>query len=292
VCSIVSGQTVGTCGTITTTGAGQCDPDGTACTTADSCCSKQCAVSNTGGHICSTAIGCKVVGDICTKDADCCGSSTAGTCGTVTCIIDTTVMPPVGRCRNPTGMNPPGDVCGGMNNPGGPARQDCCGCQSPKWQCCKPDANGVYRCYSGSTAMCPTGYTGVAPCCVMAGGACLFSSECCGGAPCVPDASGALKCGAANPDGGVTCQPKGAVCTSNGDCCAGLTCNIPAGATSGTCGSPPTPTGTDGGVVCATTGQGCTQQSDCCSGLSCNQPGGTGVACSGQAGCTCYTTIL
>jgi hypothetical protein len=293
VCGIAAGQTVGTCGLVTTTGAGNCKVDGQACTTPDSCCSKQCVSTNTGGHVCQTAIGCRVVGDICTKDADCCGSASGGQCGAITCILDMTQHPPVGRCRNPMGENPEGAVCGGMNNPGGPARQDCCDCQPPKFDCCKADANGVFRCYGGSTSDCPSGYTGVAGCCIAAGEKCQFSSECCGGAPCVPDSSGQLRCGAANPDGGVTCQPKGSVCTSNGDCCAGLVCNLPAGATSGTCGTPTTPTGTDGGApVCAANGQGCTMQSDCCSGLTCYQPGGTGLPCSGRSGCTCYTIIM
>jgi hypothetical protein len=284
---------VGTCGTITTTGAGSCSPDGTACTDAQGCCSKQCVATDTGGHICATAVGCKVVGDICYHDSDCCGSSASGQCGAVTCIMDTTVNPPVGRCRNPMGENPEGAVCGGVGNTGGSARQDCCDCQPPKFDCCKPDADGVYRCYGGSTTTCKDGYTGQPPCCIAAGQQCNFSSECCGGTPCIPDSSGTLRCLAQNPDGGVTCQPKGATCTSNGDCCAGLTCNIPKGATTGTCDVPPSPTGTDGGVpMCASNGQGCTQQSDCCTGLTCYQPGGTNMQCSGQSGCTCYTPIL
>jgi hypothetical protein len=297
LCNIVQGQTVGTCGTVTTTGAGQCSVDGQACTAPDQCCSKQCVPTNTGGHVCQTAVGCRVVGDICTKDADCCNStaSMGSACGVISCVLDNAASPPVGRCRNPTGgNNPEGAICGGMNNSGGPARQDCCNCASPKWQCCKADSNGVFRCY-GTPAMgnCPTGYTGQPPCCITTGQQCAFSSECCGGAPCVPDDKGVLRCLMPNPDGGVTCQASGAVCTSNGDCCAGLTCIIPAGATSGMCGVPPTPTGTDGGApMCATAGQGCATQSDCCAGLTCNSGGGSGMPCAaGEAGCSCYIIV-
>jgi hypothetical protein len=62
----------------------------------------------------------------------------------------------------------------------------------------------------------------------------------------------------------------------------------------GTCGTPPTPTGTDGGApTCASYGQGCASGADCCAGLNCLAPGGTGAACgAGQTGCTCVGTIL
>jgi hypothetical protein len=177
------------------------------------------------------------------------------------------------------------------------ARQDCCGCASPKFQCCKPDANGVNRCYgtpAGATA-CKTGYTGVAPCCIAAGQQCTFSSECCAGAPCVPDAMGTLRCLTAPPSG-PACVTSGGVCTASADCCAGLSCNIAVGSLKGTCGvtTPPPPPGNDGGQpppTCATAGQMCKTTADCCYG-NCTAPGGTGAACAaGQAGCTCVYII-
>jgi hypothetical protein len=200
--------------------------------------------------------------------------------------------PPTGTCHAGGGCDPEGGVCGGTGDGSVNARQDCCDCPPPKFNCCKPDNAGVHRCY-GSTGACPKGYTGVAPCCINAGDVCTFSSECCGGTPCIPDSTGVRHCLMQSPDGGITCVPKGAMCTGTADCCPGLQCDIPPGATTGTCDVPPTPTGTDGGApICATAGQMCKQQSDCCNGLNCDGPGGTGVACAaGQAGCTCALII-
>src|SRR4029077_9596402 len=100
--------------------------------------------------------------------------------------------PPVGTCSNPNGCDPDGDVCGLKvgNNTCGNAREDCCDCLPPKVDCCKPDLNGVPRCYGGSTQQCPNGYTGVAPCCILPGGTCAFAGECCGRLPCLPDGNG------------------------------------------------------------------------------------------------------
>jgi hypothetical protein len=280
---IASGAAAGTCALINSTGAGSCAVDGQACADGSGCCSRLCVPTSTGGHICQVASGCRVEGDVCYADKDCCSFSTAGAGA---CVFGSTAG--VGRCRNPQGCDPLGNVCGGVGDGGVNARQDCCDCAPPKFNCCKPDNNGVQRCYgTPAGGNCPTGYTGTAPCCINAGDQCHFSSECCGGAPCVPDANGVLKCGAA------TCVPAAGVCTSSSDCCAGLQCNIPPGANQGTCGTPPTPTGSDGGTTCASYGQTCATQADCCATLNCLQPGGTGMPCApGQAGCTCVGTIL
>jgi hypothetical protein len=59
---------------------------------------------------------------------------------------------------------------------------------------------------------------------------CTFSSECCGGAACVPDVTGVLKCTSG-------CQAAAAPCTSTADCCSGLACKLSPGASVGTCTS-------------------------------------------------------
>jgi hypothetical protein len=283
------GATAGSCGVINTTGAGGCMPDGQACADGGNCCSRLCVTTNTGGHVCQVASGCRVEGDICYHDSDCCSVQNQQTGA---CVLDTTANTSVGRCRNPMGCDPEGNVCGGDPSADGGtvnARQDCCDCASPKFQCCKPDSNGVHRCYgTPAGGNCPTGYTGQAPCCIAAGQECKFSSECCNTAPCVPDNMGVLRCGAS------MCQASGGVCTTNGDCCAGLTCIFAGEMNTGTCGTPPPPTGTDGGApTCASYGQGCATGADCCAGLNCLAPGGTGAACgAGQMGCTCVGTIL
>jgi hypothetical protein len=276
--------------------------DGQACSDGTNCCSRLCVPTSTGGHICQVAQGCRVVGDICSKDTDCCGGPVGGPgAGNVTCVLDTGTMPPIGRCRNPLSCNPEGDVCGGTGTGQVNARQDCCNCAPPKFNCCKPDGNGVHRCYgtpAGST-MCKDGYTGVAPCCIQPGQQCTFASECCGGVPCVPDAMGTLRCLMTTP-GGPMCVAAGGVCTSASDCCAGYTCNIATGSLQGTCGKsappPPPPPPADGGPppppppsMCATSGQMCKTTADCCYG-SCETLAGT--TCTGtQTGCTCQYII-
>jgi hypothetical protein len=293
-------MTAGTCTAVASTGAGQCMIDGQSCADGTNCCSRLCVPTSTGGHICQVAQGCRVVGDICSKDTDCCGGPVGGPgAGNVTCVLDTGTMPPVGRCRNPLSCNPEGDVCGGTGSGQVNARQDCCDCAPPKFNCCKPDANGVHRCYgtpAGTTA-CKTGYTGVAPCCIAAGQQCTFASECCGGAPCVPDAMGTLRCLAMTPMG-PTCVAKGGVCTSSSDCCAGYACNIVNGSLQGTCGvstPPPPPPATDGGQpppppppMCATSGQMCTKDADCCYS-NCLALGGG--ACAAGMTCTCQYIV-
>ena len=161
-------------------------------------------------------------------------------------------------------------------------RNDCCACISGK-DCCQLDSLGIPRC----NAINPNdGGT-----CVAAGGNCSFNGECCGGAPCVPDSTGQLKCGIGT-DGGM-CVPLGGPCTTTADCCSGITCVVPAGALQGTCsnivvGNP----GSDGGTppVCSEIGQSC-DTNPCCTGLNCTSAT-TGQSCGTTgAGCICSQII-
>jgi hypothetical protein len=283
-CVIAAGGTAGTCQDLPSTGTGNCKVAGEPCTSASNCCSRVCAASATGGSVCQIATGCRVKGELCTKDQDCCGGAGTGLpvetgAGLVTCNIAMGYT--VGNCSAPSGGGtcvPYGGACGGSGAT--PAPQNCCNCASPKAQCCKPDSNSVYRCH-GTPAVgdCPTGYTGVAPCCIAEGMQCTFSSECCNGNPCIPDASGVLKCT------GMSCIPAGGVCTSSSDCCMGITCIIQPGASSGMCGTMPV-------SMCSLAGQDCSTTSPCCMGLTCAGPYPPGGACTaGQAGCTCVSVI-
>jgi hypothetical protein len=247
----------------------------------------------TKASVCQLAEGCRIQGDTCYKDSDCCGATGSGLpgAGDVTCQIVAGTNPKVGFCTMPTAgggnsCDPEGDVCGIMPAQacGTNAREDCCDCTPPKYNCCKLDKEGVPRCYGGGMVTgCPTGYTGVAPCCIAAGNVCSFSSECCNGAPCLPDPQGVLRCGTA-------CSNTTGVCTSNADCCAGLLCNVPAGQTSGTCGSPPPPTGDMGTTSCSYVGQSCSATQPCCNGANCSSP--TGAACgASETDCTCFGLI-
>jgi hypothetical protein len=201
--------------------------------------------------------------------------------GNITCNIIAGTNPPIGTCSNPQSCNPQGDVCGGKGDGQVNARQDCCDCAPPKFNCCKPDSNGVPRCYGTPTnnpGDCKTGYTGQPPCCIAAGQQCAFSSECCGGTPCLPDAGGTLRC--QPPE--TTCVNLTGACTSTGDCCAGGTCSIVPGALTGLCTPTNNPTvPTDGGVTCHAAGTTCAAGADCCTGLMCLIPGGASAGVCG-----------
>ena len=231
-----------------------------------SCCSRLCApYGPTGVLICQPASGCHPVGDLCTKDTDCCGSAgLPGGSGTpVTCNI----TPPfvVGVCRNPQGCKPDGDVCK-LKTMSCNASCDCCSGNCQTQDTCKLDSVGVPRC-SGAT-------------CVQAGGACASSANCCNGLPCVPNPSGnpPYVCGMNKCN--MACGP----CTINADCCPGTQCELAVGSTSGICGpcNPTTTTTTTttsgattatattgSGPTCAQYGQACTQASDCCNNVPC-----------------------
>jgi hypothetical protein len=288
ICTIAAGKSAGTCGAlIGATGSGGCHVDGEPCADGTSCCSHLCITTSTGGHVCQVASGCKIAGDVCTPGA----GGTDNCCNGGTCTAIAGTNPPIGTCHQGAGLVPEGGACGGVGDAAVSARQDCDCSARPRFDCCKPDSNGIQRCFgSPASGNCPTGYDGTPQCCIPAGEKCSFSAECCGGTPCLPDAQGVLRC-LPKADGGVTCQPTGAECVSTGDCCAGLTCNIPPGASKGTCGVY-VPTGSDAGT-CAQTGQGCTSTTDCCVGLTCYGPGGSNQPCAaGQAGCSCYGIIL
>jgi hypothetical protein len=314
-CDKAAGAAAGVCKTLATTGSGMCTQDGVVCGDCTTCCSRLCApFALSGVKICQPASGCKITSNLCQKDSDCCGGDPMAqmdTSGHVQCSLAAGVDPPLGACRNPTGCQARGNVCGkregDANKCGGNAREDCCDCPAPKFNCCKPDPLGVYRCFGGGTQQCPSGYTGTPPCCIAAGERCQFSAECCDGTPCVPDQQGALRC-LSKPPEGVACVARGGACTTTGDCCTGLFCNVAPGQTFGTCGDPALPPGT-GGVggmsgtggtggsqppppppPCAFHGQACGGSINCCSGLTCLKAG-TNTACDGTTSCVCSIVV-
>jgi hypothetical protein len=307
ICNIAAGKSLGTCAA-QTGGAVNCTGvDGTVCNGCGDCCSRLCQpYGPTGVHICQPANGCHVTGDLCKKNADCCGAAGSGVPGdgNVTCEIPAGQT--IGVCRNPLSCNPEGNICHYKADSiyqctSSSTRNDCCDALGAKSDC-KLDGLGVPRCNGGGA-------------CKAAGQACAYSGDCCGGLPCVPNPSGSTPpyvCGS------VTCEPSGATCTIDGDCCKGLTCNKPPGSASGTCGTyvPPPPDGgvlpdgavaetsvPDGGIlpdgavnpdatppVCSLYGQSCSSASDCCNGVPCKTA--TGVDCNGaSAGCTCHDFV-
>jgi hypothetical protein len=229
--------------------------------------------------VCQPAEGCRVDGDTCHATSDCCGA--AGTnlpgAGEVHCIGDSGGEVPnsqdtIGICRNPTGCDPEGDTCHYLNYTCGNSskRNDCCACISSK-SCCQLDALGVPRCNAVAT-------------CVMPGGQCAFSGDCCNGEPCVPNGSGQLVCGAA-------CVNMSGMCTNTGDCCNGLTCVFTPGQTYGTCGGG-MGSGSSG-CMGPLSGQKCDVNTPCCpSGTPCNDDT-TQMACTaGSTACTCNGNVI
>jgi hypothetical protein len=320
LCEKAAGAAAGVCKAIATTGSGSCTQDGVVCSDCTNCCSRNCApYARSGVKICQPASGCKLTNNLCQKSSDCCGGDPTASvegAGNVTCELAAGLSPPLGTCRNPMGCQPRGNVCGkrdGDNNMcGGNAREDCCDCPPPKFNCCKPDNVGIYRCFGGGSGTCPTGYTGKAPCCIAGGERCQFSAECCDGTPCVPDDQGVLRC-LARPPAGTACVNTDGRCTTTGDCCSGLTCDITPGQTYGRCAAPPAPPPpppdagttdasppTDAAAppldaapppVCSFYGQSCAA-TPCCTGtgLVCVVTG-THTLCAGGTSCVCTVVI-
>jgi len=267
-CVIAAGATLGSCAA-PPAGATNCGGgvDGSLCNGCGQCCSRLCApFGDTGIDVCQPASGCHVNGDLCREDRDCCGAP--GTdlpgAGNVTC--DKEPGRDVGICRNPTGCSPQGNVCHYQDYACSisSSRNNCCGATGNSGAC-QLDPLGVPRC-NGLSA------------CRAGGEICASGTDCCDGRPCVPDATGQLRCSSSDvPD---ACIISGNSCSINADCCTGVLCEHLPGSTQGTCGasppgsdtppdtgdptSPPPPT-----YACAVYGQRCTQGSDCCSGVPC-----------------------
>jgi hypothetical protein len=315
---------------------GACTQDGNPCAGSSNCCSRLCQDLGSGVKVCQPAAGCRMTGDYCDKTQACCGGSPdalhplANPYGVFCDTTGKDLNAPRNdsssqddfRCTNGVSCNPPGNICGGSGATN--ASQNCC---DGKKAVCKPDSNGIYRCFGGGTTGCPTGYDASNPaCCIPAQdpaalttvSVCQFRDQCCGGAPCVPDANGVLHCTAvtsckaagttcAGVDDPSCCAPNscqeigtgifqcaldtqckangltcatgsdccshtcdlethtcvatcvgaGGSCTADGDCCTGSVCNVPPGATSGTCG---------GSQSCAQAATACNEAMPCCTG--------------------------
>jgi hypothetical protein len=251
------------------------EPDGGLPACGGFCCSRLCAPYGAMGIVlCQPPTGCHMVGEVCTKDGDCCGS--AGLPGQPAQPVVCLIMPgdAIGVCRNPIGCKPDGDVCklpGTACN----ASCDCCSGNCENVDTCNPDSVGVGRCHGLQ--------------CAGPGEACASSASCCNGRPCVP-----------NPVPGGTpplvcypsaCVPACGTCTVDADCCPGETCSAALGSAHGQCGPCPDG-GTDAGPIgdagtCSLYGQLCAVSSDCCNGVPCNGPTGP---CAPDAGasCTCH----
>lgn len=265
-CTKAAGATLGTCGVAA--GSGGCTTAGTVCSpggacNANPCCSRSCEpYAPTGVNICQPPSGCHPTGELCQKDTDCCGAVGLpdGNEAKTTCVKESGAT--LGRCDQGHKCSPAGSIC----------RLAAFSCQSTDRCCsgtvqqvktnCVQDNLGIPRCLATTGVDCANP--------PPAGTACASSADCCN-KPCTPNAAGVLVCA------GVACQPTGSTCTTTADCCSGEPCNVPAGATNGTCGmsGTPVPPGTDagttggGGTTCSQYGQQCTSSAMCCNGTPC-----------------------
>jgi hypothetical protein len=191
------------------------------------------------------------VGDICTKDTDCCGGGGGGKkdAGVTTC---SAMDGGVGVCSNPSGCKPAGDICRLQANTCN-ATDECCAGNVQQYDTCHQDNLGVPRCsYAGDAGCIPAD----------SGTQCASSADCCNLNPCVPDGMGGFTCSPNN------CVPVSGQCTTDADCCPGNHCYIAGGQTSGQCQPPTTDAGStcDGGLY----GQVCSTSADCCYGIPCS----------------------
>lgn len=185
VCDIELGASLGVCAQAPS-GASNCSGGlaGLLCSDCKTCCSRLCApYGESGVSICMPAPGCKVTGELCTSDADCCGGDAEGGlpgAGNASCDIADGAE--VGVCRNAMGCSPQGNVC---------HLQDyACSVSAASNRCCDGSA-------AGSCELDPAGMprcSGLGDACQPVGEACASSVDCCGEATCTPDGAGHLRC--------------------------------------------------------------------------------------------------
>jgi len=251
VCNSADGASVGICGDAPA-GPSNCSAGaaGTVCSACNECCSRLCAPYGPSGvSICQPASGCHLTGELCRRDADCCGgdpTSDLPGAGNVTCTIEPGAE--LGICRNAKSCSPQGNACH--------FKDYTCSVSAAANKCC----SGV-----GNSGECDLDDFGIPRCnglgadCRAKGQDCASSSDCCDGRPCVADAAGHLEC--ADPPGG--CVAAEGSCTVNADCCDGTRCVVLVGSTSGKCSTSTTST-------CAEYGQACDSQGDCCGTTPCS----------------------
>ncbi|HET8542383.1 MAG TPA: hypothetical protein VFL83_21090 [Anaeromyxobacter sp.] len=263
---------------------GGCGQDGYPCTSDSGCCTKRCVDLGTGAKACQPSGGCRLNGNYCDTTDACCNVNFPPTSPSQYVECD-----PVDHvCDNGGSCNPPGDICG-LN---ASASQNCC---YGKKDVCKYDMNGIPRCFGGcmtndcSQGPCPTGWDGNDPqCCIPAGDICQFRDQCCGLAPCVPDAQGVLRC----TEPPTQCLPSGARCSTappppqnytpvQGECCDGSLCRY-VGEIGWVCAK-------EGGSCTAMPGDACTQTTQCCVGFclggTCESCKPNGATCTSEADC-------
>jgi hypothetical protein len=280
ICLIAQGNTVGTCAD-PPSGPTRCGGvEGMLCDSCNDCCSRLCVpYGEHGKMVCQPAQGCRILGDLCRQDNDCCGGNPDNGlpgAGNVTCHKEDPSQV-LGVCRNPLSCSPQGNVCHYKADEdyvctSSSAPNNCCGDPGGGEGMCQLDALGVPRCNGLSE-------------CVPTDGICSNSMDCCDLVPCVPWSDGLMHCG---PEEGPPeeCIPVDGPCTIDADCCPPYICIRPVGSTVGTCGTLEPPGGEAGAggqggqpgqagqggepsEPCHQYGQICDNDADCCYDVPC-----------------------
>lgn len=198
-CVIGDGEVFGTCEKLPSTNA--CNTVGEVCQEDAHCCSLFCRDDGAGFQSCQYLSGCRPAYELCREDNDCCNYAVQGegVCDKVS------PDAPVGRCLNPPGDAPGGEVCADLD--GDPVGSNtCAGAQGQGLDNanCNPSGDGLpYRCDDGVDE------------CLPAGESCSLGAQCCSGI-CAEDADGNLVC---DPED--SCRADGESCTAHSDCCGG-----------------------------------------------------------------------
>ena len=181
------------------------------------CCSGSCGPNDSapGFTICQQPSSCGSQGELCLKNADCCGNPAGGSlsCSKPGGAGDSS--PLYGRCNGATACSKPGEICKTATD----------SCSFPN-NCCEPSDMPSGNCNSNPAACCGHDNLGIPRCkrfavCRAAGQTCETSADCCPvngeQPPCTPDSAGVFKCGA------TACLPNGdnSNCTVDADCCEG-----------------------------------------------------------------------
>jgi hypothetical protein len=140
--------------------------------------------------ICQQLGGCRVMGEICGPDVECCADAT--------CVV-ADPLTGIGRCALDGACGGPGEICRVSGDVS--AMRDCCPGTGARILCRGSEVRGVDRCLAETVD------------CALDGGRCAAPGDCCGGR-CVPNAIGELVCSAA-------CVAGTGRCTSDADCCSG-----------------------------------------------------------------------
>lgn len=142
----------------------RCQTAGERCEEEDDCCSSRCAEVAPGERRCAPLGGCRVFRELCRTDADCCNAAVAA--GVCERFDDQRGL---GRCANPPGCAPPGEVCAVDDDDDDDEPNACCGTGDVAGVCAPSGVPGVDRCRAPGDA------------CLDDGEGCAVPAACCSG---------------------------------------------------------------------------------------------------------------